>query len=124
MQQDETEQAIQVDRRARYELELTICARYERSAQLLLALCVAVSAAGSFLSLPALSLWLLWLSAALLGTYLYFVNRYLENLGTRYDLLPIVRRSRLLDKWANRPILFFVPGLVLFLLAWLSALAL
>jgi len=56
------------------------------------------------------------------GLYRYFGLRYLENLGTRYDLMPIVKRSRWLNAWANKPIVFYVGAMLAFYLGWLGLL--
>jgi len=52
--------------------------------------------------------------------YQYFGLRFLVNLGTRYDLMPIVKRSLLLRAWSNRPIVYFVCGMVAFFCGWLG----
>jgi hypothetical protein len=60
------------------------------------------------------------LSIIFASTYRYFALRYLENLGTRYDLMPIVKRSRRFNKWADRPIFFYVGAMLAFYLGWLN----
>ena len=52
--------------------------------------------------------------------YQYFSVRFLINLGTRYDLMPIIKRSLLLQGLSNRPVLYYVFSMLAFLLAWAS----
>ena len=54
--------------------------------------------------------------------YQYFSVRFLVNLGTRYDLMPIVKRSQLLQGWSNRPVYFYVCSMLSFLFGWASVL--
>jgi hypothetical protein len=60
------------------------------------------------------------LSIVFAAMYQYFGLRFLVNLGTRYDLMPIVKRSRWLRGWSNRPIVYYVSGMLAFACGWLS----
>ncbi len=111
------------ERAKRYDRETRICEGYAGNAKTYVQLAVISLVVTVLFGKEYIEGWLLlsigaWMSAIVFGgLYQYFVFRYLENLGTRYDLLPIVKRSRLLNTWANRPIIFYVIALMSFYLA-------
>lgn len=111
------------ERARRYDRETRICERYAGNVKTYVQLAVISLVVTALFGKENIEGWLLlssgaWTSAIVFGgLYQYFVFRYLENLGTRYDLLPIVKRSRLLNTWANRPIIFYVIALLSFYLA-------
>ena len=108
------------ERADRYDRETRICEGYTGTVRVYLQLATASLVIIVLFSDAYSGGWQLlalmgWTSAIVFGgLYQYFAFRYLENLGTRYDLLPIVKRSRLLNAWANGPILFYVLALVSF----------
>jgi hypothetical protein len=115
--------AMQADRAARYAHERAICQRHEGTARIHLILSIgALAGSLTVFAVPIHAAVLWWFAAAGSWAYCYFVNRFLENLGTRYDLLPIVTRSRRFDAFANRPILIHIGAGVAFYAAWVCAL--
>ncbi len=111
------------ERAERYDRETRICEGYAGNAKSYVQLALLSLVVTLLVTKTNIHGWLLFAIMAWVGTivfgglYQYFVFRYLENLGTRYDLLPIVKRSRLLNNWANRPINFYVIALLSFYLA-------
>ncbi len=111
------------ERAERYDRETRICEGYAGSAKSYVQLAVLSLLVTWMFGRENIQGWLLlalfaWAGAVVFGgLYQYFVFRYLENLGTRYDLLPIVKRTRLLNDWANKPIVFYVMALLSFYVA-------
>ncbi len=114
------------ERAQRYDRETRICEGYAGNAKTYVQLALIGLVVTVLFGRENIQGWLLlalcaWTAAIFFGgLYQYFVFRYLENLGTRYDLLPIVTRARLLNSWANRPIIFYVIALLSFYLAVFS----
>ena len=114
------------ERAERYDRETRICEGYAGTTKTYVQLAVLSLLVTVLFGQQNIQGWLLfalfaWTAVIVFGgLYQYFVFRHLENLGTRYDLLPIVKRSRLLNDWANRPIIFYVIALLSFYLAALG----
>ncbi|MCZ6618909.1 MAG: hypothetical protein O7E57_12330 [Gammaproteobacteria bacterium] len=117
------DEAQLLERAQRYDRETRICEGYARHARSYVQLAVLGLVAVGLFGRENIQGWFLlalcaWTSTVVFGgLYQYFVFRYLENLGTRYDLLPIVKRARILNTWANKPIIFYVLALMSFYLA-------
>ena len=106
------------ERAERYDRETRICEGYAANTRVYLLIAAASLVISSLFSEGLLLTKSAWVGTIIFGgLYQYFGFRYLENLGTRYDLLPVVTRARLLNDWANKPIFFYVLALVSFCLA-------